>query len=138
MRIFMAAIALSFLASIAISLSASGVGSCQSDLSSSHNATPTPTFVPGLSSTPQALSTSGLPDWWYKLPDELERPFPAVEAGTHHLTVPNRKCAFLIHYALRVAHQPMRTSNAACASQMSKAFWYQANDPMPTPPVSTP
>ena len=120
------AIALTFVAAIIISLSSADVGRCQ-------HATPTPTRVPGLSRPLQAPLTNGLPDWWYKLPDKPEHPTPTISAGTHNLSVPNRKCGFLIDYALRVAHHPMPTTNAACASQMNQAFWYQANDPIPTP-----
>jgi hypothetical protein len=120
-----------FLAAIAISLHSASVGRCQSLPFA--NGTPTPTRVPGLTRLPPAQLTNGLPDWWYKLPDKPEHPAPIASAGTHNLTVPNRKCLFLIDYALRVAHHPMPTTNAACASQMTQAFWYDANDPRPTP-----
>src|ERR1700719_3342645 len=131
MRIARAAIALTFASAIAISLSSAGVGRGQSVPFA--NGTPTPTRVPGLMRPPQAPLTSGLPDWWYKLPDQPERPFPSASAGTHNLMVPNKKCQFLIEYALRVAHHPMPATDPVCASQMNKAFWYEANDPRPTP-----
>ena len=131
MRTAKAAITLTFVAAIVIAVAGGGVGLCQS-VPFAHG-TPTPTRVPGLAGPPQAPLTNGLPDWWYKLPDKPERPTPTVSAGTHDISVPNKKCQFLIHYALRVAHHPMPTANEACASQMKQAFWYDANDPRPTP-----
>jgi hypothetical protein len=137
MRTAAVTIALTFVAAIAISPNSIGVGRCQSVPFA--KGTPTPTLVPGLARPPQAPLSNGLPDWWYKLPDKPERPFPGVSAGTHNLMVPNRKCAFLIDYALRVAHHPMPAADPVCASQMNKAFWYDANDPRPTPlPTAVP
>lgn len=105
------AFALTFLAGVVISLASAGVGRGQTVPSADQIATPVPTQVPGLSAPPAPL-TSGLPDWWFSLPDKPERPFPFVSAGTHNLMVPNRKCLFLIDYALRVAHHPMPVADA--------------------------
>jgi hypothetical protein len=137
MRTAIDAITLTFVTATIIAVASAGVGRCQSVPFA--KGTPTPTLVPGLTRPPQAPLAGGLPDWWYKLPDKPEHPAPIASAGTHNLTVPNRKCLFLIDYALRVAHHPMPTTNAACASQMTQAFWYDANDPRPTPlPTAVP
>ena len=101
--------------------------------------TPVPTPLPG---RPAAAATSSptaadFLAWCYKFPDKPERPFPSVGAGTHSLSVPSRRCSCLIRYALQVGNLTP-TSDKVCADQMKQAFWYQAHDPTPVPPSSSP